>query len=95
MTISTFVCFNRIYGIVEILSVLLHIFVYAKIYFYKKNHPESGGPPQTSFIQTSSISSLDSETLSSLGLNLLIIVSLGSTTIVARRMSKMKPDQGF
>ena len=71
----------------EILSAILHIFIYVKIHFYKKQG--NGLEPETE----NSASKLDAEALSSFGLNLLIIVSLGSTTYFTSKTGNLEPEQ--
>ena len=96
--------FCRIYGIVEILSIALHAFVYIRIYFYKKQELEENTLNMINQIDQSNqshmpvmgvlqLSSIDAESLSSFGINLLIILCLGSTTIVARHTGQIEPQQ--
>jgi hypothetical protein len=68
------------------------LFVYIKIYFYKKRE-QGNSHLYNSFLTNVSLSNLDSEALSSFGINLLIIISLGSTTIIARKISNIEPQQ--
>ncbi len=71
----------------EILSIILHIFIYAKIQLYKR------GGNGLELETANSASKLDAESLSSFGLNLLIIVSLGSTTVFASKLGNLDPEQ--
>jgi hypothetical protein len=79
----------RIYGIVEILSIIIHALVYLKIYLYKKKEKQQY--QQNEAHQENSKIKIDSESLTSFGINVLIILCLGSTTIAARRTGNVEP----
>jgi hypothetical protein len=61
---------------VEILSVVLHAAVYLKIHLYKKKWSANNN--------LLSVHKLDTEAMTSFGINLLVIACLGSTTIMTR-----------
>ena len=82
----------------------LHAFVYIRIYFYKKQEMQANRMEQSNPIDQSNqsctrvtgilqLSNIDAESMSSFGINLLIILGLGSTTIVAVLTSQIKLEQ--
>ena len=68
-----------------VVSVLLHIFAYGRLFIYKKNRSEIG--PQTfgTFQQKSILSNINSQSLTTFGMNALIM-----TALVTQLLSSMK-----
>ena len=85
--------YTRIYGIVEIFSILLHTLVHAKIHQYKRKDrilTEPGNQLNTSG-PSSVVTSIDTQTMSSLGINLSIIILLASTTMAVKAIGDVEP----
>jgi hypothetical protein len=83
----------RSYPIEEVLSILIHIFVYSKIYKYKhKTHPI--GPVTFSSLQQQNIiAKINSQSLTSFGINSLIIFTLISMSLASKRNNETNPKE--
>lgn len=87
--------FQRIYGVMEICSIILHIIVYAKIYRYKRQGPDVKPinifqNKSINISQTRPISkSAESQSLLGLGINIVLIGILTLTSFINVKISKL------
>ena len=76
---------------VEIISILIHAVVYLRIHKYKKRRTV-GPENHKAYTQTKLLSNLDSQSLLGIGINLLMIITFASTTLIATHLAKGKPE---
>ena len=77
----------RIYGVVEIGSIILHLVVYAKIYRYKRQGLDA--KPVNIFQNNPILKNTESQSLLGVGINIILIVVLTSTSFINVKISKM------
>jgi hypothetical protein len=86
--------FNIIYRsspVEEVLSILIHIFVYSKIYKYNNRTHPIGPVTFSSLQQQNLIANINSQSLTSFGINSLIIFTLISMTLASKRNNETIP----
>ena len=77
----------------EVLSILIHVFVYSKIWKFKNSKQAIGPATFSSFQHQKLISSINSQSLTSFGINSLIIFTLISITLASKRNNEINPKE--
>jgi hypothetical protein len=79
--------------LVELVSIILHVIAYAKIYLYRRKILNSVGP-QTfkDFQETNSWLKIDSQSLIGNGMNFLIFFNFALNTLSASKVTNGKPE---
>ena len=83
----------RSYPVEEVLSILIHIFVYSKIYKYNNRTHPIGPVTFSSLQQQNLIANINSQSLTNFGINSLIIFTLISMTLASKRNNETNPKE--
>jgi hypothetical protein len=88
-----FFCFFRAYPVEEVLSVVIHVTVYAKIYKYK-NSQQPIGPVTFSVMQHQNlIEKISFKSLTGFGINLMIMITLFGIFLTSTKINKINPKE--
>ncbi len=82
----------RRYNIVEICSLAIHLYVYTRVYLYKRTKPDL---PATfaSYMRINFLANIESQSFTTFATNVLSILGLGFTSYMVVYLNKLKPRQ--
>ncbi len=75
----------------EVVSIIIHVYVYLKIYKYKRNKQPIGPLTFKAFQQQNFIKNVNSQSLTNFGINFLVIFTMLSMLMAAKRMNETNP----
>jgi hypothetical protein len=91
--IHTFKIFCRVFPGEEVLSVLIHSFVYANIHKYKKSKQPIGPITFSVLQQQNFIERINSKSLTGFGINFLLHFTLFSMAVTATKINQTNPKE--